>query len=55
MRGNGRGNQYVTVKVEVPKNLTSRQKEILKEFEDEKNYKQKKSFKQKMKDLFDIE
>ena len=52
MRGNGRGNQYVTVNVEVPKNLTPKQKEILKEFEDEKNYKQKKTFKDKMKDLF---
>ena len=52
MRGNGRGDQYVTVNVEVPKNLTQKQKEILREFEDEKNYKQKKSFKEKMKELF---
>lgn len=52
MQGSGRGNQYVTVNVEVPKNLSQRQKEILKEFEDEKNYKQKKSFKDKMKNLF---
>jgi len=52
MQGNGRGNQYVTVNVEVPKNLSAKQKEILREFEDEKNYKQKKSFKDKMKDLF---
>jgi molecular chaperone DnaJ len=52
MRGSGRGNQYVTVNVEVPKNLSSKQKEILREFEDEKNYKQKKSFANKLKDLF---
>ncbi|MDO5397259.1 MAG: molecular chaperone DnaJ [bacterium] len=52
MQGSGRGNQYVTVNVEVPKNLSQRQKEILKEFEDEKNYKQKKTFKEKMKNLF---
>lgn len=52
MHGNGRGNQYVTVNVEVPKNLSQRQKEILKEFEDERNYKQKKTFKEKMKNLF---
>lgn len=52
MRGNGRGDQYVTVNVEVPKNLSQKQKEILREFEDEKNYKQKKSFKEKMKELF---
>ncbi len=52
MRGNTRGNQYVTVNVEVPKNLSSKQKEILREFDDEKNYKQKKSFGDKIKDLF---
>lgn len=52
MRGNGRGNQYVTVNVEVPKNLTSKQKEILREFDDDKNYKQKKSFTDKLKELF---
>lgn len=52
MRGNTRGNQYVTVNVEVPKNLSSKQKEILREFDDEKNYKQKKSFGEKIKDLF---
>ena len=52
MRGNGRGDQYVTVNVEVPKNLTHKQKEILREFEDEKNYKQKKSFMDKVKELF---
>lgn len=52
MRGNTRGNQYVTVNVEVPKNLSSKQKEILREFEDEKNYKQKRSFADKIKDLF---
>jgi molecular chaperone DnaJ len=53
MRGNTRGNQYVTVNVEVPKNLSNKQKEILREFEDEKNYKQKRTFTDKIKDLFD--
>jgi len=52
MRGNTRGNQYVTVNVEVPKNLSNKQKEILREFEDEKNYKQKRTFTDKIKDLF---
>ena len=51
IRGKGRGDQYVTVTVEVPKNLTSKQKELLKEFEEDKNYKQKKSFAEKMKDF----
>ncbi len=51
IRGKGRGDQYVTVTVEVPKNLTSKQKELLKEFEEDKNYTQKKSFAEKMKDF----
>ena len=32
LRGTGRGDQYVTVKVAVPKNLTSSQKELLRQF-----------------------
>lgn len=51
----GRGDQYVNLKVEVPKNLTKKQKELLKAFEDsleEKNYPKKKSFKDKLKELF---
>lgn len=32
LRGSGRGDQYVSVKVAVPKNLTSSQKELLKQF-----------------------
>lgn len=51
IRGKGRGDQYVTVTVEVPKNLSSKQKELLKEFDEDKNYKQKKSFAEKMKDF----
>lgn len=49
---NTKGDQYVTVNVEVPKNLTSKQKEILKGFDEDKNYKQRKSFMDKMKDVF---
>ncbi|MEE1224155.1 MAG: molecular chaperone DnaJ [Clostridia bacterium] len=51
IRGKGRGDQYVTVTVEVPKNLSSKQKELLKEFDEDKNYKQKKSFAEKMKEF----
>lgn len=35
VRGGGRGSQYLRIKVAVPKNLTSRQKELLKEFDEE--------------------
>ena len=52
LRGKGRGDQYVTVDVEVPKNLTPRQKELLKEFDDDSFYKKKKSFADKVKDFF---
>ena len=52
LRGRGRGDQYVTVDVEVPKNLTQKQKEILKEFDDDKFYKKRKSFMDKVKDIF---
>ena len=56
LRGYGRGEMHVKVKVEVPKNLSSRQKELLKEFDKEVSgncYKQSKSWKEKLKDLFD--
>lgn len=55
LRGKGRGDQYVTVEVETPKNLTSRQKELLREFDgtvEEKNYKKRKGFLDTMKDIF---
>ena len=49
-----RGDQYVTVIVEVPKGLNKKQKDLLKQFESslgESNYKSRKSFFEKMKDL----
>ncbi len=52
LRSKSRGDQYVTVTVEVPRNLTSKQKELLKDFDEDNNYKQKKSFYDKVKDLF---
>lgn len=52
IRSKSRGDQYVTVNVEVPKNLTQKQKDILMEFDEDKNYKQKKTFSDKMKGFF---
>ena len=52
LHGRGNGDEYVTVTVEVPKNLSQKQKELLREFDDDSNYTKKKSFKDKMKDLF---
>ena len=50
-----RGDQYVTVKLEVPKNLSKKQKDLLRQFDegiDETNYQQRKSFFEKIKDAF---
>jgi molecular chaperone DnaJ len=47
VNGRGRGEQYVKIALEVPKNLTGRQKEALKAFDSmmtEKNYEKRKSF-----------
>lgn len=55
LRSRARGDQYVQVTVEVPKNLNKRQKEILSELDnntDEKNYQKRKTFFSKLKDLF---
>ena len=52
----GKGDQYVKIVVEIPKNLSKDQKEKLKEFENlssDKNYKTQKSFMDKIKDFFD--
>ena len=54
--GRGRGDQYVRVAIEVPKNLTAKQKELLKEFEKavgEKNYQKRKGFFDKLKGMFE--
>ena len=51
----GKGDEYVRIVVEVPKELSKAQKEKLKEFDkvtDEKNYKKRKSFSDKIKDFF---
>ncbi len=51
----GRGDQYVKMTVEVPKNLSQKQKDILREFEsvgEERNYQKRKSFFDKIKNMF---
>ena len=52
-----RGNQYVKINVEIPKNLTKKQKELLKAFEaslSEKNYAKRQSFFEKLKEKLDL-
>lgn len=54
LRGNGRGDQYVKVSVEVPKKLNDKQKAVLKEFAElsgDEFHEQRKSFFDKMKDV----
>ena len=57
LRGEGRGDEFVKLKVLTPKNLSDRQKKLLREFEDRgsdsTNNPEKKSFFDKLKDLFD--
>ncbi len=55
LHGRGVGDQFVQVTVEIPKNLSKKQKDILREFDDkteEKNYQKRKSFFGKIKDMF---
>ena len=52
-----RGNQYVKIYVEVPKNLSKKQKDLLKEFESslsEKNYEKRQSFFEKLRSKLDL-
>lgn len=56
LRGRAKGDQYVQIVVEIPKNLSKKQKEILKEFDnigEEKNYQKRKNFFGKIKDIFE--
>lgn len=55
LRYSGRGDQYVKIQVEVPKNLNNKQKDLLKQFEDSTDdncYKTRKSFFDKVKEFF---
>lgn len=51
LRSKSRGDQYVTVEIEIPRNLTQKQKELLKDFDEDKNYKQKKNWYDKIKNF----
>ena len=47
LNGRGRGDQYVTVNIETPRNLNREQKEALRKFSEllgEKNYEEHKGF-----------
>ena len=55
VNGRGRGDQFVKVTLEVPKDLSDHQKDLLRKLEDSdtaQNHPQRKSFRDKMKDLF---
>ncbi|MDR2505658.1 MAG: molecular chaperone DnaJ [Oscillospiraceae bacterium] len=57
LRGSGKGDLYVRVHVDIPKKLTDKQKEYLREFENSltgKEYEGRKSFFERMKDLFTV-
>lgn len=54
VNGRGRGDQFVRINIEVPKNLTDKQKELLRDFEkaSDDNHSQRKSFWDKVRDVF---
>lgn len=55
LNGRGRGDQFIKVKIEIPRNLTHEQKDILRQFDDsvgDAQFGEKKGFFEKMKDLF---
>ena len=54
LNGRGNGDEYVTVTVEIPKNLSSEQKELLRKFDTDCNYAKKDSFAEKMKKFFKL-
>ncbi len=55
LNGRGKGDQYVRAVIEIPRYLTDKQKELLRQFENsstEKNYQKRKSFFDKIKEAF---
>ncbi|MCH5299718.1 MAG: molecular chaperone DnaJ [Ruminococcus sp.] len=55
INGRGKGDQYVRVSIEVPKNLSKEQKELIKKLDEtatDKNYAKRKTFRDKIKDMF---
>ena len=53
LRGNGRGDQYVTVNVVIPKGLTKEQKELLQKFDESMGGEAAKNTGKKKKKFFD--
>ena len=55
LRGSGKGDMYVTVQVEIPRRMTDKQKELLRQFDETvtgKEYEERKSFFDRVKDAF---
>ncbi len=55
LNGRGRGDQYVRMNIEIPRNLNSKQKNLIKEFNaalGDKNFSKLKSFREKLKKMF---
>ena len=55
LNGRGRGDQYVKVTIEVPRNLSKEQRELIKKLDDtatDKNYTKRKTFRDKIKKMF---
>ena len=55
LRGGGNGDLLVQVKVEIPRKLSDKQKDMLRQFEDSlsgKEYEAKKTFLDKIKEIF---
>lgn len=55
LRGGGKGDLYITAVVEIPKKLTSQQKELLRQFDGtttSNQYEKKKSFMDRLRDVF---
>ncbi len=55
LSGRGRGDQYVKMNIEIPKNLNSKQKEAVKNLDQmlsDKNYSKQKTFRERLKKLF---
>ncbi|MBR2279518.1 MAG: molecular chaperone DnaJ [Ruminococcus sp.] len=55
LNGRGRGDQYVRMNIEIPRNLTSKQKKTVSEFDNaltDKNYAKQRSFREKLKRMF---
>ena len=55
LNGRGRGDEYVRILVEVPKSLSSKQRDLIRQFDSatsEKNYSKRKSFFEKLKSQF---